>query len=251
MKKVVYFDEGSVTDYMQIVNKGDLSQTIELLSGTQKNATVDGELGVKLNPFASIFTAIAGISANVGGKVSLSSSKNAEKLATTILQNTVLSDFLEVCKEDDDIVKFDRYQLKEPTGSLSEMLKFSVYTHMMNGSTRINSSDNIELNIDKFDETIKLAKGYFEFLGIDGDEKIVFRFNLDTLRNNYRSTDLTTMDLTIYAIQVGHITDKELDFKNYNSCTVEAQRFCDRKYDEMVVDFPVYKLYDVLLAGVE
>lgn len=251
MKKVVYFDEGSVTDYMQIVQKWNLSQTIELLSETQKRAEEDLTAEVKLNPFASIFTALAGFSASVGGKVNLSAAANTDKLAKTILQNTVLSDFLEACKEiENSIDKFESYHLTEPAGSLTEMLKFSVYTHMMNGSTRISTNENIELSIEKFDETIKLAKGYFEYIGIKDDRKAVFRFNLDALKNNYRSSDLTTMNLSIYTIRVGIITDKELDFKN-NSNTNNQKRFFDEKSEDTSRTYFEYELYDVLLAGVE
>ncbi|KNZ40683.1 hypothetical protein AKG39_16340 [Acetobacterium bakii] len=181
----------------------------------------------------------------------MSAAANTDKLAKTILQNTVLSDFLEACKEiENSIDKFESYHLTEPAGSLTEMLKFSVYTHMMNGSTRISTNENIELSIEKFDETIKLAKGYFEYIGIKDDRKAVFRFNLDALKNNYRSSDLTTMNLSIYTIRVGIITDKELDFKN-NSNTNNQKRFFDEKSEDTSRTYFEYELYDVLLAGVE
>lgn len=213
MKKIVYFDEGSVTDYMQIVQEGSLIKTTELLSQTQKGVGSSGDADIKLNPFASLLTAIVGLSANVSGKINVSTSYNTDKMAKTIIQNTLLSDFLTVCNaEKSRIEKFSGFILSEPKGSLTELLKISVYTNMMNGRTLIDTSDEIELNIEKFNETIKMAKGYFEFLGEKEDRQVIFRFNLEALRNNYRSTDLTRMDLLIYGVQVGKVSLNQLNF---------------------------------------
>lgn len=37
MQKIIYFDEESVTDYVQIVEGGKLEKTTELLNGTEEN----------------------------------------------------------------------------------------------------------------------------------------------------------------------------------------------------------------------
>lgn len=257
MKKIVYFDEGSVTDYMQIVQEGNMSKTTELLNQTQRGIEASGSAEVKLNPFASLLTAIAGFSANVAGKTSLTSAANTDKIAKTIIQNTLLTDFLDICdKEKSQIRKFKDYILSEPKGSLTELLKMSVYTNMMNGSTALDSSDDIELNINKFDETIKLAKGYFEFIGICETKNVVFRFNLDALRNNYRSSDLTRMNLVIYAINVGEISLQELNFseemKKTSKITEQPRYFSNQKIEEDADESEKqFKMYDVLLAGVE
>ncbi|MCP1156623.1 DUF6414 family protein [Bacillus infantis] len=39
MKKIVYFDEESVTDYLQIYNGGNLDKTTELLRETGEECT--------------------------------------------------------------------------------------------------------------------------------------------------------------------------------------------------------------------
>ncbi len=260
MKKIVYFDEGSITDYMQIEQEGSLSKTTELLKQTQKGIEASGNIEIKLNPFASLLTAIAGFSANVSGKTNLTASVNTDKMAKTIIQNTLLTDFLDICNdENDSIEKFENYVLSEPKGSLTEFLKISVYTNMMNGSTVIDSSDNIELSIDKFDETIRMAKGYFEFLGEEKQKKVIFRFNLDALRNNYRSTDLTRMDLVIYAVKVGNVSLKQLNFSEEmkgTSSDNKQPKFFDKEKEqtenENILDFDEkFNMYDVLLSGIK
>lgn len=257
MMKIVYFDEGSVTDYMQIVQEGSVFKTTELLEQTNKEIGGEMDVEAKLNPFASLLTAIAGFSANVSAKTNLSATLNTDKMAKTIIQNTLLTDFLDVCKnEGSQIKEFKEYNLFEPQGSLTELLKVSVYTNMMKGSTVVDSSDNIELSINKFDETIKMAKGYFEFLGEKEGKKVVFRFNLDALRNNYRSSDLTKMNLVIYALKVGRITLEELNFtEEMKGISQEPNQLSyfnanSKKNDRSNPD-DKYEMYDVLLAGVE
>ena len=51
LTKVIYFDESSVTDYIQIIEGGQLSKTTELLSGDIDNgkAKVAGELSAGIS----------------------------------------------------------------------------------------------------------------------------------------------------------------------------------------------------------
>lgn len=264
MKKIVYFDEGSVTDYMQIVQEGSLVKTTELLSQTQKGLGASGGVDIKLSPFASLLTAIAGLSANFSGKINMSTSYNTDKMAQTIIQNTLLSDFLTVCKaENSQIENFSGFTLSEPKGSLTELLKISAYTNMMNGRTLIDTSDEIELNIEKFNETIKMAKGYFEFLGVKEERKVIFRFNIEALRNNYRSIDLTRMDLLIYGVQVGKVSLNQLNFNEEIKLEtgkeeqlkffkldniVDGQK--DKKSGNITESGRELEMFDVFLAGV-
>lgn len=264
MKKIVYFDEGSVTDYMQIVQEGSLVKTTELLSQTQKGLGASVGADIKLSPFASLLTAIAGLSANFSGKINMSTSYNTDKMAQTIIQNTLLSDFLTVCKaENSQIENFSGFTLSEPKGSLTELLKISAYTNMMNGRTLIDTSDEIELNIEKFNETIKMAKGYFEFLGVKEERKVIFRFNIEALRNNYRSIDLTRMDLLIYGVQVGKVSLNQLNFNEeikLETGKEEQLKFFkldnimdgekDKKSGNITESGRELEMFDVFLAGV-
>lgn len=88
---------------------------------------------------------------------------------------------------------------------------------------------------------------------------MVFRFNLEAFRNNYKISDLTKMDLIIYAIKVGRITADKLDIQSELDIPVITPRsFENPSFDEIVqnsedsgkVDTSKLDIYDVLLAGV-
>lgn len=82
---------------------------------------------------------------------------------------------------------------------------------MMNGRTLIDTFDERELNIEKFNKTIKISKGYFVFLGVKEGRKVIFKFNLEVFRKNYRNIDLIRMDLLIYGVQVGKASLNQLN----------------------------------------
>ena len=98
MKKIVYFDEESVTDYLQISMGGQLNKTTELLRETSKNANVDGKVGVgintKNNSLSSFLGALIGFSGNAEIGATAGAGIKANNIAKSIIQNTILTDFL-------------------------------------------------------------------------------------------------------------------------------------------------------------
>lgn len=63
-------------------------ETTELLSQTQKGIGASGGADINLNPFVYLLTGIVGLSANVSGKINVSTSYNTDTMAKTIIQNT-------------------------------------------------------------------------------------------------------------------------------------------------------------------
>ena len=65
MQKIIYFDEESVTDYVQIVEGGKLEKTTELLNGTEENLNAktktSGSVGI-----SGVFKAILGLESKIG-----------------------------------------------------------------------------------------------------------------------------------------------------------------------------------------
>ena len=92
--KIVYFDEASVTDYVQIVAGGELQKTTELLkeSSAEAAANVETTAGVKMS---GIFKAILGLEASGSVSANASASINTDRIAKNIVKNTILTDFLE------------------------------------------------------------------------------------------------------------------------------------------------------------
>ena len=62
LSKVVYFDEGSVTDFLQIAAGGQLSKTTELLnnSSVDANFSADGKMSVGIS---GVFRSLLGLEA--------------------------------------------------------------------------------------------------------------------------------------------------------------------------------------------
>ena len=102
--KIVYFDEESVTDYVQIVAGGELEKTTELLNSREaqegQSAQANGKVGI-----SGVFKALLGWDAGASAEVSAGLSFNSSKMVKNIVKNTILTDFL---KTVDDTEKSDR-----------------------------------------------------------------------------------------------------------------------------------------------
>lgn len=262
--KIVYFDEDSVTDYVQIMAGGKLETTTELLESREGNesqsAGATGKGGI-----SGVFKALMGWEASVNGDISAGMTFNSNKMVKNIVKNTLLTDFLKIIDSDESntstskvskgaIKKFEGYRISAEKDSLSYMVMVSPYFSMFRG-TSVPAGD-FNIAIDKLETALKNAKGYYEFVGTRGRSKIIFRFNINSFKNNYTISDLLKMNLSIYAIKVGRTTldmlnvSKELDMdvsimpKDNPSYTEEIAR--EDKNGQIFLD-----VFDVLLAGVE
>lgn len=262
--KIVYFDEDSVTDYIQIIAGGKLEKTTELLKETNKegDAGIEGKAGIGVG---GVLRALMGFDANISVDASLETSFNTNKMAKNIVKNTILTDFIDILRADKQgktksdksvIRKFNGYSVSAPKDSFSYVALISPYLSMLKGGSGIPAGD-FNIAVEKIDNTIKSAKGYYEFVGNNNLERVIFRFNIKSFKNNYKATDLLKMDISIYAIKVG---TSSLDKLNINSeldidplSTVKDNpTYCkrDKKTVDSDKDKPL-EVYDVLLAGVE
>lgn len=259
LTKVIYFDESSVTDYIQIIEGGQLVKTTELLSGDIDNgkAKVTGELSVGIS---SLFKNLIGIGAKVQANSELETSFKSETLIKTILQNTILTDFLDIIENGESHIEiFKNIKIKVIKDSLSYVIMISPYMKMFKGDG-LNLNTDLDLSIDivKMDDSIKLAKGYFEFEGIQNNKSVILRFNIDSFKNNYKISDLLKMDLSIYAVPVGKVDRKNISIvSEINAATSddELSSYDNPKYgedgtDNTATSEDILTVYDVLLAGV-
>ncbi len=259
LTKVIYFDESSVTDYIQIIEGGRLVKTTELLSGDIDNgkAKVSGDASIGIN---KLFKNLLGIGAKVEVNSELETSFKSETLIKTILQNTILTDFLDIVETGkSDIKVFKNIKIKVIKDSLSYVIMISPYMKMLKGDG-LNLNTDLDLSIDivKMDDSIKLAKGYFEFEGIQNNQSIILRFNINSFKNNYKISDLLKMDLCIYAVPVGKVDRKSITIvSEINAATSddELSSYDNPKYGEETAENTTARedeltVYDVLLAGV-
>ena len=266
--KIIYFDEDSVTDYLQLMSGGALEKTTELLDSTisQKEVTTNagGRAGI-----GGIFKALLGLEAELSVGVSVGGSFNRDKMIKNIIKNTILTDFVNILDGVDDkkavaklpkgtVKKFQGYKISVERESLSYFVMVSPYMNMFQTGSIIPSGE-LNISLDKLDNVLRNAKGYYEFIGVKGKGKVVLRFNINSFKNNYMISDLLKMNLSIYAIKVGETTLDMLDINNELNLDIRVSvdnpsyepKDGSSKVEDNRINTSKLQVFDVLLAGVE
>lgn len=264
--KIVYFDEDSVTDYVQIVAGGELENTTELLKSRdakeEQNAQVNGKVGIN-----GIFKALLGWEAGASADLSAGLSFNSNKMVKNIVKNTILTDFLKAIEDASlgkttsrlpkgTIKQFKGYKISAEEDSLSYMVMVSPYLNMLKNGSSIPAGE-FNIAIDKLDNALRHAKGYYEFVGTKGKSRVILRFNINSFRNSYTISDLLKMDLSIYAIKVGRTSLENLNVNKELGMNVSVLPKDNPSYEpntdtqESTTSSPILDVFDVLLAGVE
>ena len=257
LSKIIYFDDGSVTDYIQMIEGGNLEKTIQLLDIDKDDASVGAKSDISIG-IGGIFKSLIGFGANAQVKSNIDASTQSESLVKTILQNTILTDFLDIANaEESGITVFENITIKVIKDSLGYIVMVSPYMKMLKGEGVIIDSQ-FSLDIGAIDDSIRLAKGYFEFEGVSPTASFILRFNISSFKNNYKISDLLKMDLTVYAVPVGNIKRENISIvSEINAVTVssESSNYDNPTYGESEEQTnnenrDMLKVYDVLLAGV-
>lgn len=265
--KVVYFDEDSVTDYVQIVAGGSLENTEELLKGREVTEEQEVQANAK-GGIGGVFKALLGWEANASAEISAGLAFNSNKMVRNIVKNTILTDFLSILEDKGTlqrrtsrlpkgtIKKFKDYVITAEKDSLSYMVMVSPYLSMLKTGSAI-SAGEFSIAIDKLDNALRNAKGYYEFIGTKGKSRVVLRFNINSFRNGYTISDLLKMNLSIYAIKVGKTTAEMLNVNKELGMDVSILPKDNPSYEgessneEEATASQVLDVFDVLLAGVE
>lgn len=240
--KIVYFDEESASDYLDISTGGRAASTSEQVQERSKetHAKVEAGLMARLSwlPFLGASGELsAGAGASAAGKSILSKT----------LSNTILTDYLAKAEGDPRVRQLRELLVTAPKDSMAYMKMFTPYMVML-------KMDDIPVDLARMDEVLVGAKGYYELLGESTDgTKRVLRFNLKAFRNNYGLTDLGRMDLVFHGVLVGHTSEHALGMQaemsgGLSDAPVTAAELVDGK---LVQDDDVLDVFDVILAGVE
>ena len=264
--KIVYFDEDSVTDYVQIVAGGELENTTELLKSRDaqeaQSVQANGKVGI-----SGIFKALLGWEAGASADVSAGLSFNSSKMVKNIVKNTILTDFLKTIEDVSQgrtnsrlpkgtIKQFKGYKISAVEDSLSYMVMVSPYLSMLKSGSSIPAGE-FNIAVDKLDNALRHAKGYYEFVGTKGRSRVILRFNINSFRNSYTISDLLKMDLSIYAIKVCRTSLENLNVNKELGMKVSLIPKDNPSYEpnadaeEAAATSPTLDVFDVLLAGVE
>lgn len=242
MIKVVYFDEESASDYLDMVAGGKTASTSEDVRERTKElqGKVEAGLIAKLSwlPFLGASGELsAGAGASAAGKSILSKT----------LSNTILTDYLAQADGDSRVVQLRGLRVTAPKDSMAYMKMFTPYMVLL-------KLDDVPFDLARMDEVLADAKGYYELLGEAADgTKCVLRFNIKAFRNNYGLTDLGRMRLVFHGVLVGQASEAALGMEaemsgSENKMTVTAVELVDG-VDTSITD--LLDVYDVMLAGVE
>ena len=265
--KVIYFDEGTAADYMQITTGGELKKTTEFIADVSGNAggsaNAEVSAGTKGKGLPALFKALTGASIEASAEGHTGVEAKKEKIAKTILENTLLADFVEMIgsdtkkkktenKKHTSIKQFEKQSLFPQVNSFTYMMLMAPFFTMIDGSVPLQSNDGEQFTIDisKIEAAISRGRGYYEFLStIDGKETI-FRFSSTAFRNNYTMSDIPKMNLSMYAVLVGTAEKEKLDLTSeFQFGITDKSRI---EYDKSAVEkAPVgIDVYDVILAGI-
>lgn len=240
--KIVYFDEESASDFLDISAGGKEVFTREKIRERSTNTYT--KFGLR------------GISEfNVGVSGDIGAGFNTSSLGKTIINkrmsNTILTDyFYKILKDKKSrIKKLENLYVTAPKNSMAYMKMYTPYMLLLN-------IDDIPINLEKLDEVLTKAIGYYELVGKSkksNDPNCVLRFNINAFRNNYGLIDLVRMNLVFYGVQVGEISEHDLSMKVEVSKDIPSEdplTVLDIE-DGKQEDNSQLKVYDVVLAGVE
>lgn len=244
MIKVVYFDNSSAIDYLNIYNGGEKIQTDEEIKKKTEELTAKANANItaKLSwlPFFGA-NAEAGIEAEINS--------NDNSLVKTTISNTILTDFIQKSIGDDRLMKFEGYHLRPYKNSITFFKMFTPYLKMTKSDFE---SNGVTFDLAKMDESFESGKGYYELISekIENEmiKKYIFRFNIKAFRNNYTMADLIKMDLNYTAVKVGEIHENMLNIEK--EINIEPQIISSAfEIDEDKKN--KLEVYDIILAGVK
>lgn len=247
MIKVVYFDDLSATDYLNIYDGGEKIQTKNKIEEKNKElaSKTSANLFAKLSwlPFLG-----GGAETSANADFSLSGSS----LVKTTLSNTVLTDFLNRAQDDGRICVFNDYKVRAYKNSIAFFKMFTPFLKITKSD--FTTDEGFVFDISKLDEAFTSGKGYYELIAentVGGMlKKYIFRFNIVSFRNNYSIADLSKMDLNYYAVKVGKSEEEMLDIsKEFNF----EQKSISSAFDIMEgqSNGNALDVFDVILAGVD
>lgn len=246
MIKVVYFDEGSATDFIYVLEGGKSSDKKEniITKTTELAAGAEAEASKSVGIFSII-------SAKVGAVANADFSREGSTIITKAIENTILTDYLEyAAKEGRTYIRvFSKCKPYPYPNSFAFFKMLTPYLKMTDGQIEVASG--FSLNLALMDEALDSGRGYYELMAKCDGETVVLRFNIKAFRNNYFISDLVKMNMDYHAIEVGTVDIGSLTMESeFGDKPETAINGFDMIDSNKVINSNELKVYDVILAGV-
>ena len=151
MIKTIYFDEQSARDYIDVVNGGrfDWSAAEDKERIAKIIAEIEAEMGSGFNLFSWL-------KASVSGKISGEYDREAKRVIEAKMTNTLLTDYIAIAHTDKNISHFTDV-VYAPPKSISLYKMYSPYTIIV-------PKENVPIDLEKLNEALDGARGYYEML---------------------------------------------------------------------------------------
>lgn len=240
--KVVYFDEESASDLLDITAGGrEVSSSAHVTERSKEaHANADGAISAKLK-WLSFFGASAEVAAGVKG------SAVGRNILNKTISNTILTDYLAKASDIEGVQRLEGLRVTASNKSAAYMKMYAPYMSML-------KLEDAPFTFEGLDEMLESAKGYYELLARDeSGNKRILRFNIRAFRNSYGLVDLARMKLVFDAVHVGSATEASLTMQaemapseGYAIPSVEQLLGKPEAGGETLLD-----VYDVVLAGVQ
>ena len=277
MYKVVYFDEDSAGDYLNISNKGVVKENTEKSISKQKVKSLAITPKISIVAPASIIAFFASLLWNneivhfISGivafllaagtivlEISYKLNEENKELVGTQVTSTILSQFLEKQGNDRQILCISPAGVHIEENSFSSIKFYEPILKMINIASE-------GIDISKFGDVMKETKGYYELranMREDQSEEenyYILRLNAESFRNNHKLTVLLHMKLTYYGIKVGKMSLDKMGFQQMfdnkeESNMTPKQAFYHinqgKNISEVESISREYDVIDVILAGV-
>ena len=244
--KIIYFDEGSATDLIYILNGGKttdkeeeiLKKTTELTTGAEVKAKA------KINILTSIL-------AEAGVEADTSVSREGSSILSKAIESTVLTDYIRCADNEakDYIEVFPNCMLYAYPESFTFYKMITPFLTMTDGSVKL--SEGLNFNLSLMDQVLDSSRGYYELVVKQGEKKSILRFNSNAFRNNYSISDLIKMELNYHAIYVGKISEHCLEMKSeFTESKEKVSGLNIMKSETTEKGDESLDVFDVILAGV-
>lgn len=240
--KVVYFDEESASDLLDIVAGGKLTsskqQTKERAAEFEAEARAKAAAKFNWLPFFG-GSAEAGAAASASGL--------GRSILNKTLSNTILTDYLSKLGGLEGVERLEGFSVSARNDSAAYMKMYTPYLAML-------KIDELPMNLAALDSALVSAKGYYELLAQrDDGAKHILRFNIQAFRNNYGLVDLGRMRLVFHGILVGRAAESSLTMQAEMAPSAEPAPLTGLDVVDGVAakQIDLLDVYDVILAGVE
>lgn len=240
--KIVYFDEDSATDYLNIKNGGSIDWTTE--ENKKKIAKIVAEIDAEVKGGFNLFSFLK---SSVSGKTSANIEGEANSLIKSKVTNTILTDYLEIADSDKNVRIFKSESVYAPENSVSMYKMVSSYMNIV-------PQDLMPIDLREFNNALLGERGYYQMLlGSEEKSTCVLRFNINAFKNSYTLADLAKMKLTYYGVWVGQCTldslllEKEFEFSKKTVVPTASEIIGKDITPEIEKELDVY---DIVLAGV-